>query len=264
MTELYRGLWVVAYRDILGFVSDRFRIVASLTFPLLFLLIFGGGFSNVIGQMAGGVDIVQFMYPGIIAQAVLTTSLFAGVSIVSDREVGFLREILVAPLSRTGIVLGKAAGAAIVALLQVLVLLVIAPIVDVPLGVEAVLLLVPTVALLSLVLSGLGILIGSFARSQQGFQLFMQMLVFPMIFLAGVFFPVDNVPLWMEVASKINPVTYGVDAIRQVLLGPGPAVAGLGVTLLGHTMTFGEEVVIVGALGAVLMGGAIWAFGRQE
>jgi ABC-2 type transport system permease protein len=264
MSELYRGLWVVAYRDILGFVSDRFRIVASLTFPLLFLLIFGGGFSNVIGQMAGGVDIVQFMYPGIIAQAVLTTSLFAGVSIVSDREVGFLREILVAPLSRTGIVLGKAAGSATVALLQVLVLLLIAPIVEVPIDIGTVLLLVPTVVVLSLVLSGLGILIGSFARSQQGFQLFMQMLVFPMIFLAGVFFPVDSVPLWMEIASKANPVTYGVDAIRQVFLGAHPADSGLGVTVFGHTMAFAEELAMIGALGAVLMGAAIWAFGRQE
>jgi ABC-2 type transport system permease protein len=264
MTELYRGLWVVAYRDILSFVSDRFRILASLTFPLLFLLIFGAGFSNVIGQMAGGVDIVQFMYPGIIAQAVLTTSLFAGVSIVSDREVGFLREILVAPLSRTGIVLGKAAGAAMVALLQVLVLLILAPLVDVPLDFETVLLLVPTVALLSLVLSGLGILIGSFARSQQGFQLFMQMLVFPMIFLAGVFFPVDSVPMWMEIASKVNPVTYGVDAIRQVFLGSGPAGAGLGVTVLGHTMSLVEELAMVGALGVVLLAGAAWAFSRQE
>ena len=264
MTELYRGLWVVAYRDVLGFVSDRFRIFASLTFPLLFLLIFGGGFSNVIGQMAGGIDIVQFMYPGIIAQVVLTTSLFAGVSIVSDREVGFLREILVAPLSRTGIVLGKAAGAAVVALLQVSVLLVIAPIVNVPLELQTILLLVPTVVVLSLVLSGLGILIGSFARSQQGFQLFMQMLVFPMIFLAGVFFPVDSVPLWMEVASKVNPVTYGVDAIRQIFLGSGPAGAGLGVTVLGHSMSLLEEVLLVGALGLVLMAAATWAFARQE
>jgi ABC-2 type transport system permease protein len=264
MSELYRGTWVVAYRDILGFISDRFRIVASLTFPLLFLLIFGGGFSNVIGRMAGGVDIVQFMYPGIIAQAVLTTSLFAGVSIVSDREVGFLREILVAPLSRTGIVLGKIAGSALVALLQVSVLLVIAPLVDVPFDVETVVLLVPTVVVLSLVLSGLGILIGSFARSQQGFQLYMQMLVFPMIFLAGVFFPVDSVPLWMEVASKANPVTYGVDAIRQVFLGSGPAAAGLGVTVFSHTMSLVEELAMVAVLGVVLMAGAIWAFARQE
>ncbi|MGH2427961.1 MAG: ABC transporter permease [Candidatus Limnocylindria bacterium] len=264
MAELYRGLWVVAYRDILGFVSDRFRITASLTFPLLFLAIFGGGFSNVIGQMAGDINIVQFMYPGIVAQVVLTTSLFAGVSIVSDREAGFLREILVAPISRTGIVLGKMAGAAVVALMQVTVLLAIGPFVEVPLTIGSVLLLVPTVTVLSFALSGLGILIGSFAPSQQGFQLFMQMLVFPMIFLAGVFFPVDSVPLWMEVLSKANPVTYGVDAIRQVFLGSGPASAGLGVTVLGHTMSLVEEMAIVGTIGVVLLTLAIWAFGRQD
>ncbi len=264
MSEFARGVWVVAYRDLLNFVNDRFRMLASMTFPLLFLAIFGGGFSNVIGRMAGGVDIVQFMYPGIIAQAVLTTSLFAGASVVSDREAGFLREILVAPLSRAGIVVGKATGSAAVALLQVLLLLVIAPIVDVPVDLTTVALLVPSVVVLSLVLSGLGILIGSFARSQQGFQLLMQMLVFPMIFLAGVFFPVDSVPLWMEVASKVNPVTYGVDAIRQVFLGPGPAGAGLGVTVLGHTMSLAEELAIVGALGVAALGGGMLAFGREE
>ena len=264
MTEFVRGLWVVAYRELVGFVSDRIRIVASLTFPLLFLAIFGAGFSNVIGQMSGNVDIVQFMYPGIIAQVVLTTSLFSGVSIVSDREVGFLREILVAPISRAGIVCGKAAGAAVIALLQVTVLLGIAPIVNVPLQPATVILLLPIVVTLSLVLSGLGILIGSFAHSQQGFQLLMQMLVFPMVFLAGVFFPVDSVPVWMEVLSKANPVTYGVDAIRQVFLGDGPALSGLGVTVLGRTMTLAEDVAIIAVVGTVLMFAAVAAFHRQD
>ena len=264
MTEIYRGLWVVAYRDVLGFLSDRIRLFASIAFPLLFLAIFGAGFSNVIGRMSGGVDIVQFMYPGIIAQAVLTTSLFSGVSVVSDREAGFLREILVAPISRIGIVLGKAAGAAGVALFQVLVLLALAPVVDVQVGAEMLLKLAPTVIILSVALSGLGVFIGSFAPSQQGFQLLMQMLVFPMIFLAGVFFPVDRVPVWMEVLSKANPVTYGVDAIRQIFLGSDLAESGLGVTVLGHTLTIGEEVALVGTLGIVLVVGAVWAFGRQE
>jgi len=144
------------------------------------------------------------------------------------------------------------------------VLLVIPPIVSVPLDPATVLLLVPTVVVLSLVLSGLGILIGSFARSQQGFQLLMQMLVFPMIFPAGVFFPVDSVPLWMEVSSKINPVTYGVDAIRQTFLGSGTAGAGLGVTVLGHTMTLAAEVALVGVLGVGLVAAVSWAFARQE
>jgi ABC-2 type transport system permease protein len=264
MAELYRGVWVVAYRDLLNFVSDRTRIAASLVFPILFLVIFGAGFGGIVGQMAGQVDLLTFMYPGIVAQAVLISSLFAGVSVVSDREGGFLREILVAPLSRTGIVLGKAIGAAAVAMLQVVMLLVLAPFVGVRLDPAIPLQLVPIVLLLSLVLSGIGILIASFAPTQQGFQLFMQMLVFPMIFLAGVFFPVDSVPTWMQVLSKLNPATYGVDAIRQVFLGSGPAGAGLGVSVLGHTMSLVEEVALVGVLGIAFIGAAVWRFGRQE
>jgi len=264
MAELYRGVWVVAYRDLLNFVSDRTRIAASLVFPILFLVIFGAGFGGIVGQMAGQVDLLTFMYPGIVAQAVLISSLFAGVSVVSDREGGFLREILVAPLSRTGIVLGKAIGAAAVAMLQVVMLLVLAPFVGVRLDPAILLQLVPIVLLLSLVLSGIGILIASFAPTQQGFQLFMQMLVFPMIFLAGVFFPVDSVPTWMQVLSKLNPATYGVDAIRQVFLGSGPAGAGLGVSVLGHTMSLVEEVALVGVLGIAFIGAAVWRFGRQE
>jgi ABC-2 type transport system permease protein len=124
--------------------------------------------------------------------------------------------------------------------------------------------LLPLVVVLSVGLSGLGILIASFMRSQQGFQMLINVLVFPMFFLAGVFFPVDSVPLWMEVLSKINPVTYGVDAIRQIFLGSDPAGAGLGVTVLGHTMTVAEEVALVAALGIILVAAAAWAFGRQE
>jgi ABC-2 type transport system permease protein len=264
MIDHLRAIRVVAHRDLLTFVNDRPRLVASLVFPLLFLAIFGGGFSEVIGQMAGGVDIIQFMYPGIVAQAVLTTALFSGVSVVSDRETGFLRELLVAPLSRGGIVLGKVAGAVGVTLLQVAILLLLAPIVGVPLDVAKILLLVPVVVILAVALAGLGILLASVAPTQAGFQLGMQMLVFPMIFLAGVFFPVDRVPLWMEVLSKLNPVTYGVDAVRQALLGSHHASASLGVTVLGHPMALVEELAVVAIIGTLLVGGAVRAFGRQE
>ena len=111
------------------------------------------------------------------------------------------------------------------------------------------------------VVYGLGILIASFMTSQQGFQLFIQLLMFPLIFLAGVFYPVNEVPVWLEVVSKANPLTYGVDAIRQVFLG---SVPGLGVTVLGHTMSLVEEVAVIALLGALLLGGAVLAFNRQE
>jgi len=261
MAEIWRGTWVVAYREILRFVNERSRIISSLAFPLLFLVIFGAGFGKVIGSLAPGVDFIQFMYPGIVAMTVLTSSLFAGVSVVWDREYGFLREILVAPIGRTGIVLGKAIGATLTALLQVLIMLALAPVLGVNLTPQIVLGLVPVVVILSLGLSGLGILLASFMTSQQGFQLLIQLLIFPLIFLAGVFFPVNNVPAWLEVISKVNPLTYGVDAIRQIFLGSS---AALGVTVFGHTMTIVEEILVVGGLGVILLGGAVVAFNRQE
>jgi len=261
MAEIWRGTWVVAYRELLRFVSERSRILSSFAMPLLFLVIFGAGFTNVIGTLAPGVNFIQFMYPGIIAMTVLTSSLFAGISVVWDREFGFLKEILVAPIGRTGIVLGKAIGATFVALLQALIMLALAPILGVSLSPGLVAGLIPLVVVISLGLSGLGILIASFMTSQQGFQVLIQILIFPLIFLAGVFFPVNAVPLWMEVISKINPLTYGVDAIRQLFLGSN---VGLGVAVFGHTMTIIEEVIVVGGLSAILLGGAIVAFNRQE
>lgn len=262
--ETIRGTWVVAYREILRFVTERSRIVGSLMMPLLLLVVFGAGFTNVIGAMAPGVDYIQFMYPGIIAITVLTTSLFAGISVVWDREYGFLREILVAPLSRTGIVLGKAFGATAQAGLQAGLMLILAPILGVELSLGIILGLIPLITILSLGLAGLGILMASFMRSQQGFQTLMQVVIFPLIFLAGVFFPVNQVPVWMEVISKVNPLTYGVDAIRQVFLGEQAGIVAIGVTLGGHTVTLLEDVLVVSALSGLLLAGAIWAFNRQE
>ena len=263
MTEIWRGTWVVAYRELLRFVSERSRLISSVIQPLIFLVIFGAGFGNVIGNLGPNINFVQFMYPGIIAMGVLTSSLFAGVSVVWDREFGFLREVLVAPLARSGVVLGKAVGAAVVALVQVAIMLLIAPIVGVSLDVGLVIRLIPVVIILSIALSGLGILIASFMRSQQGFQLLIQVLIFPLIFLAGVFFPVDKAPDWLQVLSKLNPMTYGVDAIRQIFLG-SPAAGGLGVQIFGHVMSIGQEVVLVAGLGSILFAGAVWAFRRQE
>ena len=261
MTEIVRGTWVVAYRELLRFVNERSRIISSLAFPLMFLVIFGAGFGQIIGSLAPGVDFIAFMYPGIVAQTVLTSSLFAGVSVVWDREFGFLREILVAPIGRTGIVLGKAIGATITGLLQVLLMLILAPFLGVELRLDIVLELIPIVIILALGLSGLGILIASFMTSQQGFQLVIQLLIFPLIFLAGVFFPVDNVPDWLAVISKVNPLTYGVDAIRQVLLGTLP---GIGVTIGDHRVTLFEEVAIISGLGVMLLGSAVVVFNRRD
>ena len=156
MAGVYRGLWVVAYRELLRFTQDRPRMVSSFAFPLMFLLIFGAGFSNIIGTLTPGVDFMMFMYPGIIAMSVLTNSLFAGVSIVWDREFGFLKEVLVAPISRAGVVLGKAVGGSVVALGQTLVMLALAPFMGLTVTPLLLLKLIPTIAIISLCLVQLG------------------------------------------------------------------------------------------------------------
>jgi len=260
MAIVFRTIWVIAYRELVRFVADRPRMFSSFSMPLIFLLIFGAGFGRLIGQMMPGVDYIQFMYPGILAMTVLMTSIMSGISIVWDREFGFLKEVLVSPLSRSGVLAGKAIGAAIIAMAQGAIMLVLAPIVNVPITLGKVLALLPLLLILSLSLSGLGLLIGARMRSQQGFQIVMQLVIFPMMFLSGIFFPVSGVATWLEVLSKLNPVTYGIDAIRQVFLGTEVA----GVTVFGHTMGIVDSAIVVAMVGAVLLTAAIWVFNRQE
>jgi ABC-2 type transport system permease protein len=273
MGEVFRGMWVIAYRELLRFTQERSRIISSLASPLLFLVIFGAGFNRIIGTLTPGVDFIRFIYPGIIAMTVFMTSVFSGLSIVWDREFGFLKEVLVAPLSRSGIILGKAVGVAIVAVGQAFIMLILAPFLGVPLSPSLIAKLVPLLVLVSLSLSGLGILVASRMRSQQSFHTLVQLIVFPLIFLSGIFFPVNNVPIVLEIISKINPLTYGVDAIRQVFMGGNLATGNgavadggyvLGVTVFGHTMSILEDVIVMSVIGFVLMALAVWSFNRQE
>jgi ABC-2 type transport system permease protein len=274
MTDVVRGTWVVAYRELLRFVTERSRFFSSIFMPLVFLAIFGAGFNNIVGNLVPGIDFIMFVYPGIIAQTVLQSSIFSGVSIVWDREFGFLKEILVAPLGRSGIVFGKVAGSAIIALLQGIIMLFVAPFVGVKLTPLMIVELIPIIIIISISLSGLGVLIASRMRSQQGFQIIIQVIIFPLMFLSGIFFPVNSVPPWMMFISKINPVTYGVDAIRQLILGKelsafGPltsqgAASAIGITVFGHTMTIGQDILVVAAIGAILLTFAVVSFSRQE
>jgi ABC-2 type transport system permease protein len=263
MADVLRGIWVVAYRELLRFVQERSRLFSSFAMPLIFLVIFGAGFGQLIGAMVPGVDYIQFMYPGIIAMTVLMSSIMSAISVVWDREFGFLKEILVSPLGRNSIMLGKAVGGAAVAVLQGIVMLILAPILGVSLSFTMVIGLVLVIIIVSMSLSGLGLLVASRMKSQQGFQVVIQLIIMPLIFLAGVFYPVNNVPAWMGFISKVNPLTYGVDAIRQLFLGSEGA-ATLGVTVFGHTMTILEDVLVVAAFGIVLLLLAAWSFTKQE
>jgi len=275
MADIIRAIWVVSYRELLRFFTERTRMFSSIFMPLVFLAIFGAGFNNIIGNLVPGVNFIKFVYPGIIAQTVLQSSIFSGMSIVWDREFGFLKEILVAPLGRSGIVLGKVFGAAVTALMQSIIMLVLAPFLHISLTPLVIIQLLPVLVLISISLSGLGVLIASRMRSQQGFQMIIQVIVFPLMFLSGIFFPVNNVPAWMMVISKVNPVTYGVDAVRQILLGKelaalsavssqSQASSPIGVSVFGHTMTTAQDILVIVGIGAILLSLAIWAFNKQD
>jgi len=194
-----RAVYTIWYRDILRFWRDRMRMIGSIVFPLLFLFIFGSGLSSRMGFLGPGIDFTQFMFPGIIGMTVLMSSFMAGVSVVWDREFGFLKEVLVAPISRTSVAVGKTLGSATVALPQGILILLLAPLIGVSLSASTVLALLPLMFLLAASMGSLGVLLATRIRSMQAFQVVMQMLMFPMIFLYVVFFPVEVLPKWMNV-----------------------------------------------------------------
>ncbi len=210
-------------REIIRFWRDKPRIISTAFQPIMFLVVFGFGFRQILSRSSFGLDFIQFVYPGIIAMNVMGIAFFSSISTVWDREFGFLKEILVAPVSRVSIVIGKIAGAATVATLQALILLVLAPFIGVYLNFTIVFHLVAFMILLSFAIAGLGLLIASLMTTTESFSVVMQVLFFPMFFLSGAFFPLTQVPLWMEWLSKLDPLTYGVDAFRQVILGQGAA-----------------------------------------
>jgi ABC-2 type transport system permease protein len=258
-----RGVYTIWYRDILRFWHDKMRMTGSLTFPLLFLFVFGSGLSSRMGFLGPGIDFTQFIFPGIIGMTVLMSSLMAGMSLVWDREFGFLKEVLVAPVSRASVAVGKALGAATVALLQGIIILLFAPLIGVSLSIGTVLALLPLMLLLSTSMSSLGILLATRIRSMEAFQAVMQMLTFPMVFLSGVFFPLQGLPVWMNVLVKINPATYGIAPIRQIMLGATPD-SPFTINLLGHTMSLWNNISVLAAFGVTMIALAMWSFGHQE
>ncbi len=272
MIELYRGIWVVAYCELLRVLNERSRLVGLLLTPVMILLVFGIGFNRMVGSLGPGVDYTKFLFPGVIAMNAIFSSLNTGASIVWDREHGFLKEILVAPIGRSGVVLGKALGGAAVVMLNATILLLLAPIVGVSLDPMLVLKLVPLLLVLSVALSSFGILLATQVRSQQGYNVLMELLQFPLIFLSGTFFPLNTLPGWLEAVSKLNPVTYGVDAIRKVILSgelagvnvPGLEGAEIAAGVLGNSLGALQNGLIVAAIGMALMSGAVLAFNRQE
>jgi len=262
LTRNLKGAFTIWSRDVLRFSRDRSRILGSLGQPLLFLFVFGSGLSPAMAPLGGGsVNFVQFMFPGILAMAVLFTSIFSAVSIVWDREFGFLKEVMVAPVSRAAVALGKVAGGSTVAVLQGMLVLLFAPLLGIKLTWDQALILVGLMLLLAVVMTSLGVLIAARQRTMEGFHVIMNFIMLPMFFLSGAFFPLRSVPLWMEWLAKANPVTYGVDPLRQVALSESVPATFLDMLRLHPIAT---DVAVMAAFGLAFLVPAVWLFGKQD
>ena len=263
-----RAVKVVWYRDLLRFRTDRGRIISSFAQPLLFLFVLGKGLGASIGAGTfGGGDYSTFLFPGVLATSVMFTAVFSAISIVWDRELGFLREMLVAPVSRTSIVLGKALGGATVATLQSVVLLALAGLVGVP---YAPVMLVGTILLLFVVafaITALGLVIAVRVDQIQTVMPRVQLLLAPLMFLSGAFFPVSGaLPGWLHALALVNPITYGVDAVRRLVLHyvDGGLDASIALHWGSWIVPVWLDVVVVAGVGALLLAVAAWLFSRPE
>jgi ABC-2 type transport system permease protein len=265
-----RAVKIVWRRELVRFVNDRLRIVTALVQPLLFLFVLGSGLQRLSAASTHGVDLKTFIYPGILCLAVMFTAMFSAASIVWDREFGFLREMMVAPVRRSSIVIGKCLGGATVASLQGVILLALAWAVDVPYGLTLVLGVLGLQLLLAFSVTAFGVMVAVRIKQMQAFMGLMQMVVMPMFFLSGAMFPVGNPPGWLAVLNRIDPLTYAVDPMRHLVfrhLDIAPAAHRAldpGVHWWSWQVPGALEAGIVLAMGLGLMAIAIWQFNATE
>ncbi len=212
-----KAIYVISYRELKKFIRERSRIMGTMARPILWLFVVGGGMSRLV-RPVGGVSYTQFIFPGMIGMTILFASIFSAISIVWDREFGFLKEILVAPISRFSVVVGKAMAGTSISMLQVLILLIFVPVLGIKLNVLQFLLLFVSSGMLAFSLTCFGILVASRMTSYEGFNIIMNFLVMPMFFLSGAMYPVKLMPPVLREITYANPLTYGVDGLKNILL----------------------------------------------
>jgi ABC-2 type transport system permease protein len=265
-----RAIKIVWQRELIRFSRDRMRIVTALLQPLLFLFVLGTGMSRLAAAGTHGVDLRTFVYPGVLAMAVMFTAIFSAASIVWDREFGFLREMLVAPVRRSSIVLGKCLGGATVAAFQGVIVIAMAGLVDVPYAPVMLLEIFALQVLLAFAITAFGVMAAARINQMQSFMALTQMLIMPMFFISGALFPVSQLPAWLAVLNRVDPLTYAVDPMRRVVfseLDITPAARAAldpGVTWFGWHVPGLLEAAMVALLGAGMLAVAILEFGRAE
>jgi ABC-2 type transport system permease protein len=265
-----RAMRIVWRREMVRFRADRMRIITALVQPVLFLFVLGSGLQSLAGPGTHGVNVKTFLYPGILCMTVLFTALFSAASIVWDREFGFLREMMVAPVRRSSIVLGKCFGGATVAGLQGVIMILLAPLVHVPYKLTMMLGIFALQLLLAYMITAFGVMIAVRIKQMQSFMGLTQMLVMPMFFLSGALFPVSNLPRWLEILNRLDPLTYAVDPMKKLVFNnidiPPLAKTLLdpGVTWFGWHVPAIVSVGVVAVFGIVMTGVAIWEFSSTE
>jgi ABC-2 type transport system permease protein len=272
-----RAVSIVWRRELIRFRTDRLRAITSLVQPFLFLFILGTG----LGTLAGGslphsanFDFKTFIYPGVLAMSVLFTAIFSAASIVWDREFGFLREILVAPVSRGAIVVGKCLGGATIATFQGLIFLCLAWFAHVPYNPVLILGLIGMLLLLSFTVTAFGVMMAARIKQFQAFMALTQMLVMPLFFLSGALYPLTGLPAWLTVLTRLDPLTYVVGPMRHLVfshLNLPPDVQAIIHTRLAPSITWGGWVLpvwfslaIVAVMGLGMMVVAIMEFSKTE
>jgi ABC-2 type transport system permease protein len=215
------AIYVLWLREMKRFIRAKSRVVGALAMPLFFLAFLGLGFRRLaIPGVSEEVDYIRFLVPGIIGMSILFSSMFGGLSVLWDREFGFLKEIMVAPVSRVSIVLGRIAGGATTTMIQALLILGISCIIGFKIvSVSSIILALVFMTLISITFLGLGLIFASKMRDMQGFSIVMNFVIFPLFFLSGALYPIENFPNWLRYISKVDPLTYGVDGLRASLIG---------------------------------------------
>jgi ABC-2 type transport system permease protein len=265
-----RAVKIVWRRELIRFQKDRMRIVTSLVQPLLFLFVLGSGLQQLSAASTHGVDLKTFIYPGVLCISVMFTGMFSAASIVWDREFGFLREMMVAPVRRSSIVIGKVFGGATVASLQGLILLALAWAVHVPYSVTLVLGVFALQLLLAFSITAFGVMIAARITQIQSFMGVMQMIVTPMFFISGALFPSGDLPGWLTVLNRLDPITYAVTPMRTLIFNhldlSAEASQALNppITWFGWAVPIALQIFTVFALGMLMLGIAIAEFSAGD
>jgi len=255
-----RAIYVVTLRELIKLGRQKTGLINTFVRPILWLFVVGSGLSQIV-RGGGPVSYKQFMFPGVMGMVILFSSVFSSISIIWDREFGFLREILVAPVSRLSIVIGKAISGTITSSAQAAVIMIFLPLLGIQVAFPQLLGLLALAMLLSFALTSLGILIAAHLETFGVFNVIMNLLVMPLFFLSGAIYPVNLLPWWLRWLARCNPLTYGVDAFKNVLL-PRAGIEGHG--SLGAEFALGQDIAVVALFSLAMIVLAVHSFRQIE